>query len=279
MTDCREAPAEVASRRGDQADSQGRDGSPPARGGDGGAKSWQVHEYREVTSTNLVAAKLPAWHAVRADTQTAGRGRFQRRWVSDAGGLWLSAVVPVETNSAAWRLLPLATGVAVCDALRDCGVPQLRLRWPNDVLVDDRKLAGLLIDQFQPGLAVVGIGINVTNQPQACDAALQGQVVGLAGLVAAAPSVSELANQVLSTFQAVWSRVLADGSAAMLPRVNALWDLPRFVQLDLDGILVSGEFAGVDAGGRLRLRLAGNVTRFFDPQDVRLLRDLPRETS
>ncbi len=267
-------------RRADEADLPGSRGSPTPRDDCATeAEGWRLREYREVTSTNLLAAKLPVWHAVRADTQTAGRGRFQRRWVSDAGGLWLSAVVPVETNSLAWRLLPLATGVAVCDALRDCGVPHLRLRWPNDVLVGDRKLAGLLIDQFQPGLAVVGVGINVTNQPHAHDAALSGQVVNLAGLVAAVPSVAELARQVLANLRAVWSRVLEGGSGAMLPRVNALWDLPRRVRLDLDGTLVQGEFTGVDAGGRLRLRLAGEVTQFFDPQEVRLLRDLPREIS
>jgi len=255
--------------------------------GDSGASDavWQLHVFTEVTSTNLVAAKLPAWHAVRADTQTAGRGRFQRSWVSDAGGLWLSAVLPVKTNSPAWRMLPLATGLAVCDALRACGVKALRLRWPNDVLVGDRKLAGLLIDQFQPGLAVVGIGINVCNNPETRDAALRDHVVRLADMVARPPTLRGLAENILTALRAVWEelhRVSDSGEQragrrsfpTLLPRINALWDLPRRVQLDLDGELMRGEFIGVDAGGRLRLRLAGNVTRFFEPQDVKLLRDL-----
>ena len=236
---------------------------------------WQLHEYAEVTSTNLIAAKLPAWHAVRADTQTAGRGRFQRNWVSNAGGLWLSAVVPVETNSAAWRMLPLATGLAVCDALRARGVKELRLRWPNDVLVGDRKLAGLLIDQFQAGLAVVGIGINVGNRPEICDPALEGLAVRLADLISPVPSVSDLAQFVLAALRDIWSQVLDMGPGSVLPRVNALWDLPRRVQLDLDGDVVEGEFAGVDAGGRLRLRLPDDVNQFFEPQEVKLLRDIP----
>jgi len=226
-----------------------------------------------VDSTNLVAANLPAWHAVRAETQSAGRGRFQRQWVSDAGGLWLSAVVPVETNSPAWRVLPLAAGVAVCDALRANGAEELRLRWPNDLLVGNRKLAGMLIDQFQPGLAVVGIGINVRNQPQSYDSSLNGNVVRLADLVSPAPSVRDLAVRVLASLKSIWLEVQDAGPEAILPRVNALWDLPRRVQLDLDGTLVSGDFAGVDAGGRLQLRTHG-ATQFFEPQDVRLLRDI-----
>lgn len=236
---------------------------------------WRLHEHAEVTSTNLLAANLPAWHAVRADTQTAGRGRFQRHWVSDAGGLWLSAVVPVETNSPAWCMLPLATGLAVCQTLRATGVKELRLRWPNDVLVSDGKLAGLLIDQFKPGLAVVGIGINVTNQPQARDANLNGHVARLADLVSPAPSVRDLAVHALASLKIVWQQVLDYGPGIILERVNALWELPRCVQLDLDGRLISGAFGGVDARGRLQLRGADGAIDFFEPQDVRLLRDIP----
>lgn len=234
---------------------------------------WTLRELAETSSTNLIAAKLPAWHAVRAATQTAGRGRFQRQWVSDAGGLWLSAVVPVETNSPAWRMLPLATGVAVCDALWANGMKDLRMRWPNDVLVGKRKLAGLLIDQFQPRLAVVGIGINVRNQPEARDGSLNGQVARLADLVSTPPSLRDLTLRVLASLKSVWLEVQAGGPETILRRVNALWDLPRRVQLDLDGTLVSGDFAGVDAGGRLQLRTEGTIN-FFEPQDVRLLRDI-----
>jgi len=236
---------------------------------------WHLWEHDEVNSTNLIAAQLAPWHAVRANTQTAGRGRFQRQWVSDRGGLWLSAVVPVETNSPAWRLLPLVTGVAVCEVVQDLGVRQVRLRWPNDVLVEQRKLAGLLIDQFQPGRAVVGIGLNVVNQPEACDETLNGQVVRLADLITPVPQVSELAEVILAALKAVWEQMLTAPPTSLLPRINALWALPRQVQLNLDGPLVTGEFVGVDAQGRLQLRDAAGQVQFFEPQAVNLLRDLP----
>src|SRR5579859_3257989 len=100
-------------------------------------ESWTLQEYQAVSSTNLVAAALPAWTAVRADTQTAGRGRFQRTWISDQGGLWLSAVVPLNQDDLLRRALPLAAGLAICDALRHLGVHGFRLRWPNDVLVNN----------------------------------------------------------------------------------------------------------------------------------------------
>lgn len=236
---------------------------------------WHLREYAEVASTNFVARELPEWSAVCAETQTSGRGRFQRSWVSDAGGLWLSAVVPVETNSPAWRLLPLVTGVAVCDALQARGVGSLRLRWPNDVLVGERKLAGLLIDQFQPGRAVVGIGVNVTNHPEACDPDLKGHVARLADLLTPAPPLATLAAEILTALKALWLPVQAGDLAGLLPRLEVLWALPRRVMLDLDGAALTGEFAGVDAAGRLQLRDADGHIQAFEPQAVRRLRDLP----
>src|SRR5260370_22011770 len=81
-------------------------------------EGWTLHEYPAVTSTNFIAANLPPWTAVRADIQTNGRGRFQRAWISDRGGLWLSAVVPIQPDAIKRRALPLAVGLAVFDSLR-----------------------------------------------------------------------------------------------------------------------------------------------------------------
>ena len=68
---------------------------------------WHLHELPLTSSTNLAAAHLSPWEAVRADRQTAGRGRFQRGWISDEGGLWLSAVIPTGPDAAAARVLPV----------------------------------------------------------------------------------------------------------------------------------------------------------------------------
>jgi BirA family biotin operon repressor/biotin-[acetyl-CoA-carboxylase] ligase len=100
-----------------------------------------------------------------AEHQSAGRGRNGRTWSAPAGsqiamsvGVDVAAVPP-----DAWGWLPLLTGVAVVDALRDgCGVPA-GLKWPNDVLVDGRKLAGILAEVAAPAATViVGLGLNVT---------------------------------------------------------------------------------------------------------------------
>ena len=147
---------------------------------------WTLREFAQVDSTNYVAGGLPAWHAVRADTQTAGRGRFQRPWVSDAGGLWLSAVVPAPGRKEDWPLLPLVAGLAVIEALLTFGVAQSRLRWPNDIMVGDKKLAGLLVDTFHHNGRSSDLGVNVTNQPATQDASLRHTATRLAALKSAA---------------------------------------------------------------------------------------------
>jgi BirA family biotin operon repressor/biotin-[acetyl-CoA-carboxylase] ligase len=237
-------------------------------------EGWSLHEYPVVGSTNLVAAKLEAWNAVRAERQTAGRGRFQRSWVSDEGGLWLSAVVPTDPKSPSGRALPIAVGLAVCDALRKLGVPSLRMRWPNDLLVNDRKLAGLLIDQFTPGLAVAGIGINVFNRPEAHHPLLRNQTVRLADVVSRPPPLRDLAALVLAELRGTIGKIEAGSFAALLPRVNQLWGRPRRVELEMEDGKCAGIFNGVDAGGRLILSndLADSIE--YEPWQVRHLTEL-----
>jgi BirA family transcriptional regulator, biotin operon repressor / biotin---[acetyl-CoA-carboxylase] ligase len=235
---------------------------------------WTLHEYAVCASTNLVAASLPAWQAVRAETQTRGRGRFERSWVSDSGGLWLSAVVPVTPKSPAWRFLPVAVGYSICQTVAALGGKGLRLRWPNDVLVGERKLAGLLLDQFSAGLVVVGIGINVTNTPESCDASLAGQTIRLADLICPVPNLSALAAQVLDGVGSVVDLLESRGPEFMLKALQGLWQAPRPVRLDLDGQEVRGNFVGVDATGRLELHCSNSPPQFFDPQQVRCLREI-----
>lgn len=125
------------------------------------AEVWRdVRWVESVGSTNaeLLADGQPG-DVLIADEQTAGRGRMGREWVTPRGSqLCLSALVQAEPADRI-GLLPLATGLAVTDV-----VPQARLKWPNDVLVGDKKLAGILAEADFNGetpRVVVGVGINV----------------------------------------------------------------------------------------------------------------------
>ncbi len=238
------------------------------------ADGWKLWELPVLDSTNAAAAPLDAWNAVRADRQTAGRGRFQRQWVSDDGGLWLSAVVPTDSLGEATKLLPLLAGLAVCRAAAQVGLSQLRMRWPNDVMIGDHKLAGILIDQPRPGVAVVGIGLNVTNHPEKVEPALTAHVARLADFLAHPPSPQDIALRLLQELRKVVAEVGSEGATQAVKRINLLWGKVRDVSLDLDGVTVNGRFLGVDDHGGLRLETRSHKHIVYESHQVRQLHEL-----
>ncbi len=242
--------------------------------------AWVLQELDEVDSTNRRAASLPAWSAVTARTQTAGRGRHDRRWVSDAGGLWLSAVVPTTGEFERWSLLPLAAGLGVCQALSSFGLTGHRLRWPNDIMIGPTKLAGLLVERFRPATAVVGIGINYDNRPEADDPELAGTVARLTDLLHVSPARNVLRDGVLTALRHAHGLLAADRAAALVEQLSPYWRrLPVRLTLRPDGAQLDGRFAGVDPTGRLLLETEQSGTRALAPHEVELLRELsPTDT-
>jgi BirA family transcriptional regulator, biotin operon repressor / biotin---[acetyl-CoA-carboxylase] ligase len=116
----------------------------------------KVLRLASVTSTQDVARELPIGSIVIADHQTAGRGRHERSWEAPPGTALLASFV-----LAPRPLLSLAAGVAAAEA---CG-PEVRLKWPNDLLLGGRKLGGILVEATSRK-AVVGIGINLAWAPE-----------------------------------------------------------------------------------------------------------------
>jgi len=129
---------------------------------------WRVEVLAETTSTNAVVAERaragePAGLCVVAEQQTQGRGRLDRSWVSPPrAGLTFSVLLRPTGGALGW--LPLLAGLAVARAVREQTGVDAVLKWPNDVLVGDRKVAGLLAEAVD-GAVVVGVGLNVTTLP------------------------------------------------------------------------------------------------------------------
>lgn len=238
--------------------------------------AWTLHLLATVESTNVAASQLPAWHAVRAGVQTEGRGRTGRRWVSDAGGLWLSAVVPCPGERERWSVLPLAAGWAILTSLQRLGLPTLRLRWPNDIMCGHRKLAGLLVERFNGDSAVVGIGVNVTNYPEAADPTLVGTTVRLADLIDRPGPLDDLARLILESVRRAHVFVNNHQFSVITNELNAHWSQPRLVSIALHGHAhpFTGLFTGVDEAGRLRITTDYYGMRVYDAAQVSLLREL-----
>ena len=240
-------------------------------------EGWRLHVFEELDSTNSRAGTWSAWTAARARRQTQGRGRTpDRQWVSDEGGLWLSAVLPCPGARAKWEILPLAAGWAIMGALRTCGVSGLRLRWPNDIMVGRRKLAGVLVERYRRDTAVVGIGLNVLNQPDGTDPTLAGHAACVADLVRAPCTVDGTARLVLGALRRMHARLLDDGFRSIADDLNQAWAQPRRVELTLNGraLTFEGHFQGIDQQGRLRINTVRDGLCTYDAAQVARLREL-----
>ncbi|HSD27575.1 MAG TPA: biotin--[acetyl-CoA-carboxylase] ligase, partial [Vicinamibacteria bacterium] len=210
----------------------------------------------------------PEGALVLADVQASGRGRQGRSWVSPAGNLHVSVLF--RPGTAAAPLLPLAAGVAVAEGLAPFGV-RARLKWPNDVMVDERKLGGILAESSTTGAAlewvVVGLGLNVRGElpPE-----LRAQAISLRDAGATIMDVDAVAASVLGRL-AVWYHRLAEGGPS--PVVSAWreravpWWGGRVVALSEEG-RVEGRAIDVDEAGGLVLEMDDGTRKILRSGEV-----------
>jgi BirA family biotin operon repressor/biotin-[acetyl-CoA-carboxylase] ligase len=217
-------------------------------------RGWTLHEADTLGSTNDHARDLPPWHAIRAKRQTGARGRHGRKWESGEGGLWISAVLPLEPPDAAWNAFPLAAGLAVVSLLRGLGLPGARLRWPNDVLIGSKKICGILMEKFASDRVVVGIGLNVSNNPAADDASLAAVATWLGSELPLAPPVEELYEDLLIALRILHARIAEEGLAPLAEEINAHWGGTREVELTTAAGPLRGHFLGINGRGDLLVR-------------------------
>jgi BirA family biotin operon repressor/biotin-[acetyl-CoA-carboxylase] ligase len=143
-----------------------------------GPRSALIHYHPELDSTMNRATELarggcPSCTVVVADRQLQGRGRMQRQWESGAGGLYFSIVLRPALPPRECPVINLAVALDLVATLARCCTIAARVKWPNDLLVDGRKIAGILsqmeIEGDQVAFVNVGIGLNLNNQPEIAD--------------------------------------------------------------------------------------------------------------
>ena len=224
-----------------------------------------VVAFDQIGSTLDVAHRMgpdaPSGTLVLADEQTAGRGRHGRRWASAPGaGIWLTLIErPVDVR--ALDVLSLRCGLFAAEALDPFAASPVGLKWPNDLYVGARKLAGILIETRWRGTApdwvAVGMGLNVTSPSLDTGTGLQPGVSRLAVLEQVVPALrrAAAASRHLSQDElARWNaRDLADGRAVTAPAIGRA-----------AGISAEGELLVVDDAGVVSRHRTGSLT-FAEP--------------
>jgi len=246
---------------------------------------WQMVEvHASIDSTNLEALRAPlSWRVVVADFQSAGRGRLARQWQAPAGtSIAVSVVVPMPTRRAAdvgW--LPLLSGMAMRSALADVAGVAGRLKWPNDVMVQEGgagvgdqpapwlKISGVLCEAVPDGeRVVVGAGANVAQERSELPVET---ATSLALCGAADVSREDLIVRYLGELADLHRIWLAGGSGLeALRAAYRSWCLTIGLEVDVhqpDGKVIRGTATGVDDMGRLVV-VAGGSSKAHAAGDV-----------
>jgi len=238
-----------------------------------------VHYGDSVTSTNSLASQLARDGAadgtvVIAETQTKGRGRLGRSWVSPPHrNLYLSVVLRPPLAASAAPLLTLVAGLAVAETVREW-TSRAALKWPNDVLIDGRKVAGILTEleaaEGQVSFVILGIGVNLNVAAEDFPLELRDRAIGLCMAAGDVIDRTAFTTHLLSRLEERYDQFLREGFAAIRPLWEGLSCLSgRRVEIDSGGTRHTGVVIGLGADGSLRLRdtagqevsiVAGDVT-------------------
>jgi BirA family transcriptional regulator, biotin operon repressor / biotin---[acetyl-CoA-carboxylase] ligase len=195
-----------------------------------------------------------------AEEQVAGRGRLGRSWVTPPGTALTFSVLlrPGDMPATRHGWLPLIAGISVATATRAVSGVQARLKWPNDVLIGDGKLAGILAEAARDAV-VIGIGVNVSTSPDELPAG-PGGLRATSLLAAGAPVAREaLLTEILRALGQRYERFRADSDPERSGLLAEYRDLSATIGADVrvelpGGATLAGQAAGIDGDGRLLVR-------------------------
>jgi BirA family biotin operon repressor/biotin-[acetyl-CoA-carboxylase] ligase len=205
-------------------------------------------------AARLAAAGCPSGTAVVADEQTAGQGRHGRSWHSEPGsGLYVSVVLRVPLPADSLPVLTLALGLAAAEAISRATGLGPDLRWPNDVMIDQKKVAGILV-QLVDSVAVAGIGVNVNHARFPPEIASEATSLRLA--TGNSQSREDLLILLLPAIDSFCRMLLEGGRGPVLEMFSrhSSYVRGRRVRVEQPGGTVEGTTAGLDPSGFLILR-------------------------
>jgi BirA family biotin operon repressor/biotin-[acetyl-CoA-carboxylase] ligase len=203
-----------------------------------------------VDSTQRIAKELMgkgggAGMVVVADGQSKGRGRLGREWISPSGGLYFSVVVKKRDA------MSLLAGIAVAKALREFGL-HAKIKWPNDILIKNKKIAGILVEIFCDH-AIVGIGVNMDSAPLETSTSIREEGKSISG--------DALLEAILKNFEV----------GDVFYEYKELSDtIGRYVKIEMAGNSIEGKAIDIDRYGRLMVEKDGKVEKIASGDCIHL---------
>ena len=238
----------------------------------------RIEYYEELESTNTEALRLalenaPEGTVVIADAQSEGRGRLDRIWESPPSlNLYLSVVLRPDIPAAASSLIPLMVGVAVADVISKYGPGPVRLKWPNDVLIDGKKICGILTEMRTKAdrvhFIIVGIGVNINMRKLDFPRGIRETATSLRILTECELDRIDVAIRLFESLERWYRIFLSGGEAAIREKWLQYADIiGKRIEVVFKSETQRGTVAGLDEHGALLLEgetgvqqvLAGDV--------------------
>jgi len=240
-----------------------------------------IHLLSEVASTNTLAMEMaasgtPEGTVVIAETQTGGKGRLGRKWISPKGNLYLSVVLRPNVPMHKAPLITLMGAVAVASAIRTtCGLAA-GIKWPNDILISGQKVSGLLTEmsaeQDRIRHIVLGIGVDVNMEMGELPPEVRGLTTTLAAEAGAKINRTALLQQLLRDLESWYQKFLKNDADILEEWKQLNLTIGNRVTVSGAGESLEGLAQGVDNEGRLIVRLDDGTIRTVAAGDVTIVK-------
>lgn len=219
----------------------------------------KVYHFNELDSTNEYAKKIAEpGTVIIADKQTKGKGRLERNWFSPLGGIYISIILKQETP-----VITLIVGLSVCKTIRRYGL-DARTKWPNDILVKGKKIAGILTEQGQ-AYTIVGIGINANIDVDCLPEEFRDCSTTLRQELKRDISKGELIEVLLGKIEADYNVMREGRGSELLEQWRSLSAvMGKTIEVKTPGKSTKGEVVDIDEDGALLLRVKnGNIEKII----------------
>jgi len=241
----------------------------------------KMHFFSEVASTNTLAMEMaadgaPEGTVVIAETQTGGKGRLGRKWISPKGNLYLSVVLRPNIPMHKAPLITLTGAVATAAAIRTtCGL-EAGIKWPNDILISGKKVSGLLTEmsaeQDRIRHIVLGIGVDVNMEMDELSPEVRSLTTTIAAEAGAQINRIALLQQVLRDLERWYQKFLANDADVLEEWKKLNVTVGNRITVSGAGESLDGLAQGVDRDGRLIVRLDDGTIRTVAAGDVTIVK-------
>jgi len=241
-----------------------------------------IHYFRSLPSTNDIAKELAKRGAkegtvIVADTQTRGRGRLRRRWISPRGGLWFSIILRPKVSPKDAPKLTLMTSVAVAKTINKLFDLKAEIKWPNDVLVNDKKICGILTETSTKrdtlDFAVVGVGVNANFSRHDFPASLRGSSTTFKEELKREIELGALLRSLLEATERYYHMFIQGEFKTIRDEWKSLSKfLGSYVEVISFDEKIEGWATDIDENGALVIRLRDQIIRKILSGDVTILK-------